>query len=400
MFDYKNAQFYTDYFSSLEGFSILEEFKESEDKNEKNLYIGSVEVLNTIHPLVLRVEIPFTFPHNKLVFRTKSLSGYPHLIHNGKIEYGDWFCLNTPFAETPEEQLNQEITRLKEWISHQMREDLPAIIKDANVKKALAFANAYEWENLDEVKEFCSQAMLTFVGDFHNNFDYFKQKLGYLYCIKTPDNRFYAIDDPSLANYKLPYIIVDQAPKSAETLSDFLLLKEQYEWDDKTCKHLLPNLNISKKWQNSFGRITLGNKPCSEEELKQIELIEAELFKEDSYLPGYKYFSYQNSIIDKNAIKKIKVLSSQKPLLLERIKQCIKEKGECTENVLMADYYNDMPNDIENSYEEHYFVFGVKHDEGIVWYIIFTSKAFSYYEIVHFELTQISVELKKLISQP
>lgn len=400
MFDYKNAQFYTDYFSSLEGFSILEEFKESEDKNEKNLYIGSVEVLNTIHPLVLRVEIPFTFPHNKLVFRTKSLSGYPHLIHNGKIEYGDWFCLNTPFAETPEEQLNQEITRLKEWISHQMREDLPSIIKDTNVKKALAFANAYEWENLDEVKEFCSKAMLTFVGDFHNNFDYFKEKLGYLYCIKTPDNRFYAIDDPSLANYKLPYIIVDQAPKSAETLSDFLLLKEQYEWDDKTCKHLLPNLNISKKWQNSFGRMTLGNKPCSEEELKQIELIEAELFKEDSYLPGYKYFSYQNSIIDKNAIKKIKVLSSQKPLLLERIKQCIKEKGECTENVLMADYYNDMPNDIENSYEEHYFVFGVKHDEGIVWYIIFTSKAFSYYEIVHFELTQISVELKKLISQP
>ena len=68
-------------------------------------------------------------------FLAKSLSGYPHLIHNGKIEYGDWFCLNTPFAETPEEQLNQEITRLKEWISHQMREDLPAIIKDANVKK-------------------------------------------------------------------------------------------------------------------------------------------------------------------------------------------------------------------------------------------------------------------------
>lgn len=247
MFDYKNAQFYTDYFSSLEGFSLLEEFKESEDKNEKNLYVGSVEVLNTIHPLVLRVEIPFTFPHNKLVFRTKSLSGYPHLIHNGKIEYGDWFCLNTPFAETPEEQLNQEITRLKEWISHQMREDLPAIIKDANVKKALAFANAYEWENLDEVNEFCSQAMLTFVGDFHNNFDYFKKKLGYLHCIKTQDKRFYAIADSALANYKLPYIIVDQAPKSSETFSDFVLLKEQYEWDEETCKHLLPGFSIPNR---------------------------------------------------------------------------------------------------------------------------------------------------------
>lgn len=399
MFDYKNAQFYTDYFSSLEGFSILEEFKESEDKNEKNLYIGSVEVLNTIHPLVLRVEIPFTFPHNKLVFRTKSLSGYPHLIHNGKIEYGDWFCLNTPFAETPEEQLNQEITRLKEWISHQMREDLPSIIKDANVKKALAFANAYEWENLDEVKEFCSQAMLTFVGDFHNNFDYFKKKLGYLHCIKTQDKRFYAIADSALANYKLPYIIVDQAPKSSETFSDFVLLKEQYEWDEETCKHLLPGLGISNNWQ-SYVQTTQGDKACSEDELKQIELLESELLKKDTYLPGYKYssYSYRYGFLD-NAIKKIKVLSSQKPILLE----LLKEKPQCAENGLKGDINCSIPSDLideKESFEWHHFAFGVKHDEGIVWYIIFTSKAFSYYEFVHFELTQRSVELKKLISQP
>ena len=32
MFDYKDAQFYTDYFSSLEGFSVLEEFNVSENK--------------------------------------------------------------------------------------------------------------------------------------------------------------------------------------------------------------------------------------------------------------------------------------------------------------------------------------------------------------------------------
>lgn len=89
MFDYKDAQFYTDYFSSLEGFSVLEEFKVSENKDEKNLYVGSIEVLHTIHPLILRVEIPFMFPHAKLVFRTKSLSGYPHLIHTGKVNYGD-----------------------------------------------------------------------------------------------------------------------------------------------------------------------------------------------------------------------------------------------------------------------------------------------------------------------
>lgn len=417
MFDYKNAQFYTDYFSSLEGFSILEEFKESEDKNEKNLYIGSVEVLNTIHPLVLRVEIPFTFPHNKLVFRTKSLSGYPHLIHNGKIEYGDWFCLNTPFAETPEEQLNQEITRLKEWISHQMREDLPSIIKDTNVKKALAFANAYEWENLDEVKEFCSKAMLTFVGDFHNNFDYFKEKLGHLHCIKSPDNRFYAIDDPSLANYKLPYIIVDQAPKSSETLSDFVLLKEQYEWNDETCTHLLSGFNIPNKWQ-AGDCYDVGKKWGEEEALAQIEQLVSELEKDDSYLPQRDTtFGDKKDNATKVEIKKIKVTPSQKTVLLKLINS-IKDsviknhKYNPLDELNFPDYdnmsdeeraYHDYMEDMVlyvYPYEWHQFAFGIKYDDGIVWYILYTNKSSSSYEKVGFDLTLKSVELEKLISQP
>lgn len=413
MFDYKNAQFYTDYFSSLEGFSLLEEFKESEDKNEKNLYIGSVEVLNTIHPLVLRVEIPFTFPHNKLVFRTKSLSGYPHLIHNGKIEYGDWFCLNTPFAETPEEQLNQEITRLKEWISHQMREDLPAIIKDVNVKKALAFANAYEWENLDEVKEFCSQAMLTFVGDFHNNFDYFKKKLGYLHCIKTPDNRFYAIADSALANYKLPYIIVDQAPKSSETFSDFVLLKEQYEWDDETCKHLLPGFSIPNRWQKSNS--SWGKERSKEDALAQIEQLLSELQKIDSYLPEPTSWYGNNTESSKNEIKKIKVLPSQKKVLFElinSIKESVIKNNKYNpmdedELKLMFSNYDNMTEEEEAAldyyserapWEWHHFALGIKYEDGIVWNILFTNQHACSYEFVRFDLTLKSVELKKLSS--
>ena len=412
MFDYKNAQFYTDYFSSLEGFSLLEEFKESEDKNEKNLYIGSVEVLNTIHPLVLRVEIPFTFPHNKLVFRTKSLSGYPHLIHNGKIEYGDWFCLNTPFAETPEEQLNQEITRLKEWISHQMRKDIPAIIKDANVKKALAFANAYEWENLDEVKEFCSQAMLTFVGDFHNNFDYFKKKLGYLHCIKTPDKRFYAIANSALADYKLPYIIVDQAPKSSETFSDFVLLKEQYEWDDETCKHLLPGFSIPNRWQESNSSLgKVGKERSKEDALAQIEQLVSELQKIDSYLPEPTSLYGNNIESSKKEIKKIKVLPSQKKVLLELI-------SSIKESVIKHNKYNPMDelmfSNCDNMTEEeearldyyierapwewHHFALGIKYEDGIVWNILFTNQHACSYEFVRFDLTLKSVELKKLSS--
>lgn len=413
MFDYKNAQFYTDYFSSLESFSLLEEFKESEDKNEKNLYIGSVKVLNTIHPLVLRVEIPFTFPHNKLVFRTKSLSGYPHLIHNGKIEYGDWFCLNTPFAETPEEQLNQEITRLKEWISHQMREDLPAIIKDANVKKALAFANAYEWENLDEVKEFCSQAMLTFVGDFHNNFDYFKEKLGYLHCIRTPDKRFYAIDNPSLANYKLPYIIVDQAPKSSESFSDFVLLKEQYDWDDETCKHLLPSFNISNNWQKGNSSFGISKEWSEEDALNVLNQLVSELEKDDSYLPTES--NKDNAA--KDEIKKIKVTPSQKNVLLEfinSIKDSVIKNHRYTpwDELNISDYDNMSDEEREEHdyredmfynvypFEWHQFAFGIKYDDGIVWYILYTNKASRSYEKVRFDLTLKSVELEKLISLP
>lgn len=414
MFDYKNAQFYTDYFSSLEGFSLLEEFKESEDKNEKNLYIGSVEVLNTIHPLVLRVEIPFTFPHNKLVFRTKSLSGYPHLIHNGKIEYGDWFCLNTPFAETPEEQLNQEITRLKEWISHQMRKDIPAIIKDANVKKALAFANAYEWENLDEVKEFCSQAMLTFVGDFHNNFDYFKKKLGYLHCIKTPDKRFYAIANSALADYKLPYIIVDQAPKSSETFSDFVLLKEQYEWDDETCKHLLPDFSIPNRWQESNSSLgKVGKERSKEDALAQIEQLVSELQKIDSYLPEPTSLYGNNIESSKKEIKKIKVLPSQKKVLLELINS-IKESviknnkyNPMDELKLMFSNYDNMTEEEEAAldyyserapWEWHHFALGIKYEDGIVWNILFTNQHACSYEFVRFDLTLKSVELNKLSS--
>ena len=100
MIEYKNATFYTEFFKSIDGFSVIEDFCTSEDKRDENLYVGRIEVLNTVHPLNIRVEIPFTFPHNKLVFRTNSLSGYPHLIHSGKTHIGDWFCLNTPFAET------------------------------------------------------------------------------------------------------------------------------------------------------------------------------------------------------------------------------------------------------------------------------------------------------------
>ena len=419
MIEYKVAEYYSEYFSKCEGFKLLEEFKPSDDKDEKCLYIGMVEVMNTIHPLVLRVEIPFTFPHNKLVFRTKSLSGYPHLIHTGKIKYGDWFCLNTPFAETAEEQLNQEIDRLKEWILHQMRKDLPSIIKDGEFKRALASANAYEWENPDEVKEFSSQAMLTFVSKFHDDIEFFKEPLGHLSCIKTPDDRFYAVADSSLSNYKLPYIIVEEAPKSVEALADFMLLKEQYGWDDKTCEHLLPNFHITNTWHKASSQPLSSNRDWTEEDaLKQIEVLEQELNKEDSYLPVAQK-RQQGTIAEvtgKNK-KPTKILPSQKTILFEEIKS-IKE------SVLKEHKYNpwgslnfpdyDKMTDEEREeqdyweyvgteiypYEWHHFAFGIKRDDGIIWYILFTNHSSGKYETLSVDLSLRSLDIQRLISYP
>ena len=414
MFDYKNAQFYTDYFSSLEGFSILEEFKESEDKNEKNLYIGSVEVLNTIHPLVLRVEIPFTFPHNKLVFRTKSLSGYPHLIHNGKIEYGDWFCLNTPFAETPEEQLNQEITRLKEWISHQMREDLPAIIKDANVKKALAFANAYEWENLDEVKEFSSIAIITFVGQEIQLRSSYKELTGYFDCVKSPDNRIYAFShNIDGTNYKLPYIIVKEVPENVSILEDFLLMKDFYGWDEETCHHLLSKSNY-KSAKNTF----VWSSPKYEVEYTEEQALNiandviSELEKEESYLDKKTPFIY--SIIKKEQFKETRVKKippSYKKLILEELKEVKKEiitnngikyiegPWHKVSEELMTEEEEKVEDWVQfGQYVYDYFVVGFEHGKEIQWVLFFTNPASIKNNQISYDIKIRTININSLVS--
>lgn len=414
MFDYKNAQFYTDYFSSLEGFSLLEEFKESEDDKEKNLYVGSVEVLNTIHPLVLRVEIPFTFPHNKLVFRTKSLSGYPHLIHTGKIEYGDWFCLNTPFAETPEEQLNQEISRLKEWISHQMRKDLPAIIKDANVKKALAFANAYEWENLDEVKEFSSRAIITFVGQEIQLRSSYKELTGYFDCVKSPDNRIYAFShNIDGTNYKLPYIIVKEFPENVSILEDFLLMKDFYGWDEETCHHLLSKSNY-KSAKNTF----VWSSPKYEVEYTEEQALNiandviSELEKEESYLDKKTPFIY--SIIKKEQFKEIirkKIPPSHKKLILEELKEVKKEIITNNGIKYIEDPWHKVSEELMTEEEEKvedwcqfgqyvydYFVVGFEHGKEIQWVLFFTNPASIKNNQISYDIKIRTINIDSLVS--
>lgn len=398
MLDYKDASFFTLFFQHHSDFNLIEEFKESDDKDEKNLYVGLVEVKNTIHPLILRVEIPFTFPHNKLTFRTKSLSGYPHLIHTGKIQYGDWFCLNTPFAETVTEQLYQEIFRLKEWISRQMRADLPAIIEDVSVRNALALANAYEWENPDEVKEFSSEAILTFVGNFGKDSDNFSDKLGYFHCIKTPDNRYYAFNGKqTFTNHKLPYIIIDEPPKSFDILNDFIKLKETYAWSDDICSHLLKSIDTSNTWKISDYSNFFGINLCEEEALQHIRDIRQELTKQTSYITGQKGNGEFNFIITKKK-PKINVLPIHKHLilsLLDEIEPSIHEnhgiKIESKYNEKNWDDYNEEDAKVNDwiefgQYEFQHFALGIKIESEIYWLILYTNHAAIKSESVGYDL--------------
>lgn len=413
MFEYKDTGFYTEYFKNLDGFSVIEEFKESTDNDEKNLLVGTIEVLNTIHPLVIRVEIPKTFPHNQLTFRTKSLSGYPHLIHTGKTKYGDWFCLNTPFAETPEDQLNLEVYRLMEWIKRQLNKDLPPIIDDPKVKRALSFANAYEWENLDEVEEFSSFAMLTFVGDFHNDPKFFKDNIGHINCIKTEDNRFYAITNEKITNHKLPYVIVDEYPLS----SDFINLKEQYGWDEETCNHLTPELKLGIEWKkdNSQHYPNQYNKQLSKKEkLALIAQIEKELKKEDSYLfEGRTYGTGKRLFESIQSNNQKLVLHAQKRAILEELNEIkdivlgkkedskifIPNKNTTEEELLLLEEAEYQAFEIY-PYKWHHFAMGVKNNDKIDWYIYFTNRASEKKEIVSFDLGIKTVDFKRTIAYP
>ena len=394
MFDYKTPDFFTDYFSNSPDFRVVTPFEISKEKGEDNLIVGFVEVLNTIHPLLLRVEIPITFPHNKLTFRTKSLYGYPHLIHTGNVENGDWFCLNTPFAETAKEQLNQEVQRLKEWISHQMREDLPAKIEDPNVIKALQVANAYEWENPDEVKEFSSKAILTFVGVGFTDSANFHTKKGHLVGIRTPDNRTYAfLHKRGFSDYKLPYIIVNEWPKDTSVFEDFIRMRSFFKWDDDTCHHLLSGSNYHSG-QPLYSRI--GTKYdieySVEESIKIIESIKTELDKQDSYLEGSQMEKRLfNKLFDKTNYKS-KVKLNHKPLILsdlEKIrKQVISENGISFVpdpwNRPVKDAFDDEYDEEEariDKWIEHdqyiydYFLVGFDIEGKINWLLFFTNPA-------------------------
>ena len=417
MFDYKDAPFFTSYFTNHPDFRVIEEFKESEDKEEQDCYVGRIEVLNTIHPLEIRVEIPKSFPHKKLVFRTKSLFGYPHLIYNPRRDskaekYGGWFCLNTPFAETVENQLEQEIFRLKEWIARQMRPELEAIIEDEKVREALAFESAYSWENTDELSEYHGDAILSFVGDFSNDLDYFKETMGTIHCVKTPDKRFYALQNKELTNFELPYIIVDEAPQSVDTYRDFILLKNQYGWDEKICKHLLPRINLKDPWSQGSGFIkTSGKDYPLEEALDIIDKLKKELLNENAYLPALTERNVTTSFSPSAGKVLTKVLPMHKDIIngeLDRIEESVrKDNGYHPYLRILENEENNVNNDYDSEdtifYDLnilHFFAIGIHDINRLSWHLFATTLGNMLFDKVTYDLCFRDVILSKAVSCP
>ncbi|MDY2623955.1 MAG: ThiF family adenylyltransferase [Alloprevotella sp.] len=408
MFEYKDISFFNEYFSSLSDFKLSQEFVQEENGENKKLFIGIMESVNTVHPMSIKIEIPTTFPHSKLLFWTESLRGYPHLIADEKRK-DLWFCLNTPFAETAEEQLEQEMLRLRDWIKRYVRKDLPTVIKDPEVYRALYMMNAYSWENIDEMNEYKQEARLTFVGDFATHKDYFKEKKGKFDCVKNGSERIFVLRNKLGTNFELPYIIVDKVPTS---LNDFFGLKEEFGWDKETCEFLLPGLNTGKDWVLASS-YTLGNKDYTEEEANKIlDEIEQELHKDEPKLKAQCIpFGAELKLKDYKAesYKEYSVPGSHKSLLLGRIsslKESVKKEHGWTRAKSIFEMTNEDLGDEEtialaekDQFELHHFALGIIVGEIITWGIISTNKASGSYDKVEYELTLCKVEMLHFLSK-
>lgn len=391
MFDYKEVSFYNEYFNGLTDFKLVEEFDVCKESGKNNLFVGKIEAIDTIHPLIIDVEIPKNFPHHKLVFKTTSLFGYPHLIPEGGIGDKSWFCLNTPFAETADGQLNLELERLREWISRQMRDDLPPIITDPDFIKALRLINAYSWENTDEMNEFKQDAQVTFVGEISCNPKDYEIKRGHFHSVRNNSGRCFVLKNKIGANYEIPWIIVEEMP----LYWDFFELKKQYEWDDDTCNFLLPGYEFDKK-ENCYSSFVFGPSVFSKEKaLKNVEQLEKDINSGDAFLLAqtYKCWAFENA--DKEpgvytAIPDCHLLSIKKEL--PKLKKEIKwnKNWKCIDDINNDGYVDGAEVQeyrIENTIRHpDIFLIGLLTNDSISWISFSTNATKKQYEITEYAI--------------
>lgn len=127
-------KYYNDYFEWLPNYEVVNPFIVEELGNEDNadmqiFFVGKISSKLAKSPLEIDIKIPLGFPNEKISLTTTSLRNYAHLIL--KNDDSSWFCLNTPFCETIEEQLDLEMERLSGWIDKYLnkgeKHELPPI---------------------------------------------------------------------------------------------------------------------------------------------------------------------------------------------------------------------------------------------------------------------------------
>lgn len=412
MIEYKNVDFYNEYFRNLADFSLVEEFTK-EDK----MFVGKIQAETVLHTPLIEVEIPLNFPHSPLQFWTSSLKGYPHLItgvratRQGKT-YVDksWFCLNTPFAETAEGQLYHELSRLRGWFEKFLNPNLPAIIEDPRVKNALRMAHLLEWENPDEIQENVNVAGLTFVGDFADNPQNFKQT-GYLHCRKTDDrfDRFhlFAYKGKDGTNLDVPYVVVDTFCGKSN-LDDFLRLRQFYQWDEEMQEKLLSDFKIQDEFypDDSFDLAYIYNKTTILNTIQEnrTNIVINPIHENAIDLSIKDIENLEFSTTKRNPLDDILHMEPDDPRYEEWCER---------QDLLAYEAYCDdqaFENHQKYLYEKCFFAIGFKENGSITWFLFWTNRATKQYKKINYcfghymteknEQKPINLTIRQLIELP
>lgn len=127
-------KYYNAYFEWLPDYEtvnpfVVEEVENEDDADKQIFFVGKISSKLAKSPLEIDIKIPLGFPNEMISLTTTSLRNYAHLIPNNDVS--SWFCLNTPFCETIEEQLDLEMERLSVWIDKYLnkgeKHELPPI---------------------------------------------------------------------------------------------------------------------------------------------------------------------------------------------------------------------------------------------------------------------------------
>lgn len=378
IYRYEGRDFYNDYCSNLDDFTLLENF---EDKN--NEYVGKIAPNDTIYPIEIEVHIPCNFPHRKMLFVTSSISGYPHLIpfDRSNSYEGSWFCLNSAFAETPKEQLDEEFNRLRGWFQNNLRPDLPRHIKNRLVQSALQLFNAYEGANPDEVNEITEKSQLTFVGDFAYNRENFKEDFGYLNVVRHKNDKFTVFLKKEGTNRKLPYVLVSHFPQNINSFSSWA---DEFKWDKDLYKKLLPDFKMRS--------------------INDVQLIRK---NKDGGKFALPFISDEEAVSDQKFLTNIleikPIQESHKNALKKKVDDLVESNKRLWESLNQPwgyMYEDDFdPEEYMRNYNSnfHHFAVGLLNDSSITWYILTSNLNSREYEEYHYDFDRYTATIKEVV---